>query len=131
MGNPYLKCVNISSHHLSFVMFILNVINSFAHCFAQLRNGPSLRTSTGSMWKRRLNTQSQLRTGTILWTHGLLPSIALIQSLPPSSCAILILRKKRVSVKFVSIDSLVCIWFFFFLFFFLQMFSSCLNDDQV
>ena len=58
--------------------------------------------------------QSQLRTGTILWTHRLSPSIALVQSLLPLSCAILILRKKRVSARFVSIDSLVYTCFFFF-----------------
>ena len=38
------------------------------------------------------------------------------------------IEEKKVSVRFVSIDSLICTWFFFF---FLQVFSSCKNDDQV
>ena len=83
-------------------------------CFVQLRDGSNLRAGIRSAWRRQSNTRRRLRIGTILWTHGLSPSIASGRSLLPSSCAILKLKEKRVSVRFVSIDFLIYTFFFNF-----------------
>ena len=118
VGNPDLRCVNISSRHLSFITFTIIATDSFTSCFAHLKDGPNLRASIRSECIRPSNTRRQLRAGTISWTQGPLPSTILDQNLPPSSCVISILKEKRVSPKIVSVDFFVCFSFFFFNFFF-------------
>nr|XP_023918397.1 uncharacterized protein LOC112029950 [Quercus suber] len=72
--------------------------------FFELRDNPSSIAGTQSEYRRRFTTRRQLRAGTILSTQGHSPFAALGQNLLPSSCAISILKEKRVSVRFVSTD---------------------------
>ena len=58
------------------------------------------------MLRRSLSMWGWSRISTIWWIRELLPSIALVQNCLPSSCEILRLRKKRVSVRLVHVDSL-------------------------
>ena len=130
MGNPDLRCVNISSRHLSFITFALIATDSFTSCFVQLKNGPNLRIGIRSECRRLSNTRGQLSAGMILWTQGLLPSTVSGQSLPPSSYAILKLKKKRVSVKFVNTNFFIYTLFFFNKCFPLAEMTTKFNKDM-
>ena len=73
--------------------------------------------------------RGRLRIVTILWTHGLSPFTVWAWNRLPTSCEILILNKKRVSVNLIHVD--FCVYSFaperfeFFFFNFLR------NDDEV
>ena len=57
MGNPEIRCIIISSRHLSFVTFTVTAADSFNFCFAQLRDSLKLRAGIRSMWRKQSNTR--------------------------------------------------------------------------
>ena len=97
----------------SFVLHSI-VTNSSVLCFVQLRDGPNLRAGTSNMLRLLLSTRSQLTTLTIWSILALWLCTALVWSPPLSSCALLRLERRKVSILFSS--SLILSSLFSFLF---------------